>query len=83
MGIQRIILLLLLYNKPYHQILANAGITTEVIIPINAKTGEQVDLHEAGVIDPVKVTLSSLNSASSVAALVLTSEVLVGELDEV
>ena len=69
-------------NKPYHQILANAGITTDVIIPINAKTGEQVDLHEVGVIDPVKVTLSSLNSASSVAALVLTSEVLVGELDE-
>ena len=68
-------------NKPYHQILANAGITTEVIIPINAKTGEQVDLLEEGIIDPVKVTLSSLNSASSVAALVLTSEVLVGELD--
>ena len=69
-------------NKPYHQILANAGITTDVIIPINAKTGEQVDLLEEGIIDPVKVTLSSLNSASSVAALVLTSEVLVGELDD-
>ena len=68
-------------NKPYHQILANAGITTDVIIPINARTGEQVDLHKEGVIDPVKVTLSSLNSAASVAALVLTSEVLVGELD--
>jgi len=70
-------------SKPYYQILANAGITSEVIIPLNAKTGEQVNLLEAGIIDPVKVTLSSLNSASSVAALVLTSEVLVGELDEV
>jgi len=70
-------------SKPYYQILANAGITTEVIVPLNAKTGEQVNLLEEGIIDPVKVTLSSLNSAASVAALVLTSEVLVGELDEV
>ena len=69
-------------TKPYHQILANAGITTDRVIPINAKTGEQIDLYEEGIIDPVKVTLSSLNSASSVAALVLTSEVLVGELDD-
>ena len=70
-------------SKPYYQILANAGITSEVIVPLNAKTGEQVNLLEEGIIDPVKVTLSSLNSAASVAALVLTSEVLVGELDEV
>ena len=35
-----------------------------------------------GIVDPVKVTISSLNSAASVAALVLTSEVLVGEKDE-
>ncbi len=32
-----------------------------------------------GIIDPVKVTISSLNSAASVAGLVLTSEVLVGD----
>ena len=71
-------------NKPYYQILANAGGTNvNTIIPLNAKTGMQVDLLEEGIIDPVKVTLSSLNSAASVAALVLTSEVLVGELDEV
>jgi len=76
-------------NKPYLQILANAGITTNatllangVPIRINAKTGESVNLLEEGIIDPVKVTLSSLNSAASVAALVLTSEVLVGELDD-
>ena len=38
-------------------------------------------MYELGIIDPVKVTISSLNSAASVAALVLTSEVLVGEED--
>ena len=70
-------------KKPYYQILANAGITRiSQVIPINAKTGDSINLLEEGIIDPVKVTLSSLNSASSVAALVLTSEVLVGELDD-
>ena len=34
----------------------------------NAKTGEYVDLFEAGVIDPVKVTRSALQNASSIAA---------------
>ena len=38
-------------------------------------------MYELGIIDPVKVTISSLNSAAAGAALVLTSEVLVGEED--
>ena len=46
---------------------------------INAKNGKLGDMYSLGIIDPVKVTISSLNSAASVAALVLTSEVLVGE----
>ena len=77
-------------KEPYYQILKNAGINPHKhyandtdIYQINAKTGEIIDLFEEGIIDPVKVTLSSLNSAASVAALVLTSEVLVGELDDV
>ena len=70
-------------KEPYYQILKNAGLLPTEVIPINAKTGEQVDLFEEGIIDPVKVTLSSLNSAASVAALVLTSEVLVGEKEDV
>lgn len=48
----------------------------------NAKTGEYVDLIEAGVIDPVKVTRSALQNASSIAALVLTTETLVVEKPE-
>jgi chaperonin GroEL len=69
---------------PYFQILDNAGIKkSNSIIPINAKTGEEIsDMIVEGIVDPVKVTISSLNSAASVAALVLTSEVLVGEKDE-
>ena len=49
---------------------------------LNARTGEQVNLLEAGIVDPAKVVISSIRSAASVASLVLTSEVLVGEVDE-
>jgi len=70
-------------SAPYEQILYNAGI--EIIddyISLNAKTGEPCNMIEAGIIDPVKVTISSLQSAASVASLVLTSEVLVGEKED-
>ena len=71
------------FKEPYYQILKNAGITKGKIVPINAKTGKKCKFIDEGIIDPVKVTLSSLNSAASVAALVLTSEVLVGEKEDV
>lgn len=71
------------FKEPYYQILKNAGITTKKIEPINAKTGKKCKFFDEGIIDPVKVTLSSLNSAASVTALVLTSEVLVGVEDDV
>ena len=67
----------------YERILANAGMTIPIPYKeINAKTGKECNLIEEGIIDPVKVTISSLNSAVSVACLALTSEVLVGEKDE-
>jgi chaperonin GroEL len=70
-------------SAPYERILANAGMTIPIPYKeINAKTGEECNLIEEGIIDPVKVTISSLNSAVSVACLALTSEVLVGEKDE-
>jgi chaperonin GroEL len=74
--------------SPYEQILINAGIDytekkyqkKKVELPhINAKNAILGNMYAMGIIDPVKVTISSLNSAASVAALVLTSEVLVGE----
>ena len=71
------------FQEPYYQILKNAGIERpKKIIPLNARTNKKCDFYKEGIIDPVKVTLSSLNSASSVAALVLTSEVLVGVEDD-
>ncbi len=46
---------------------------------LNAATGEYVDLIEAGVIDPVKVTRSALANAASIASMLLTTETLVVE----
>jgi len=49
---------------------------------LNAATGELVDLVEAGVIDPAKVTRAALQNAASIAALLLTTEVLVADKPE-
>jgi chaperonin GroEL len=49
---------------------------------LNASTGEMVDLVEAGVIDPAKVTRAALQNAASIAALLLTTEVLVADKPE-
>lgn len=75
--------------QPLRWIAENAGedgyvVTSKVAeLPLgsgfNAKTGEYGDLIGAGVIDPVKVTRSALENASSIAALVLTTETLVVE----
>jgi len=46
----------------------------------NAETGEFEDLIEAGVIDPTKVTRTALLNASSVSALMLTTECMVADL---
>ena len=51
-------------------------------IGLNAITGELVDLVEAGVIDPAKVTRAALQNAASIAALLLTTEVLVADKPE-
>jgi len=67
--------------KPMLKIAENAGLTVDMDneLSLNARTGEYVDLFSDGVIDPVKVIISSITSAASVASLVLTSEVLIGE----
>jgi chaperonin GroEL len=49
---------------------------------LNAATGEMVDMVEAGVIDPAKVTRAALQNAASIAALLLTTEVLVADKPE-
>ena len=48
-------------------------------VGLNAATGEFEDLIKAGIIDPVMVTRSALENAASVAAMVLTTEVLISD----
>ena len=75
-------------EEPVRQIAANAGLEGSVIvndITTSGKTGygynfakdEFVDMFEEGILDPTKVTRSALQNASSVAAMVLTTESLV------
>ena len=79
-------------EAPAKLIASNAGHEGAVIvreieaasgsIGFNAATGEMVDLIEAGVIDPVKVTRAALQNAASIASLLLTTEVLVADKPE-
>src|SRR5437773_1099319 len=48
----------------------------------NANTREYVDMFKAGIVDPTKVTRSALQNASSIAELMLTTEVMVTKIDE-
>ncbi|MDJ0960304.1 MAG: chaperonin GroEL [Acidimicrobiia bacterium] len=74
---------------PLRQIAVNAGHEGGVIVEhvrndsgnngFNAATGEYEDLMAAGVIDPAKVTRSTLQNAASIAALLITTEALVAE----
>jgi chaperonin GroEL len=76
-------------EEPLKQIAVNAGFEGGVVVErvrglppghgLDAATGAYVDLFEAGVIDPAKVTRSALRNAASIAALFLTTEVVVAE----
>ena len=48
----------------------------------NAATNELVNMFEAGIIDPVKVTRSALQNAASIAALFLTTEAVIADKPE-
>ncbi len=71
-------------EEPLRQIAANAGVDGAVIIQkikegkgdygYNARTGEYVNMFEAGVIDPTKVARVALENAASVAGMFLTTE---------
>jgi chaperonin GroEL len=80
-------------EEPMRQIVNNAGREGAVIIErvkseknanigFNAQTEEFEDLVKAGVIDPTKVSRTALQNASSIAALMLTTEALVSEIPE-
>jgi chaperonin GroEL len=79
-------------EEPLRQIAVNSGFEGGVVVEhvrnaegntgFNAATGEYEDLVKAGVIDPAKVTRSTLQNAASIAALLLTTEALVAEEKE-
>ena len=51
-------------------------------IGFNANTGEYVDMFEAGIVDPTKVTRSALQNAASIAALMLTTEAMITNIKD-
>ena len=79
-------------TEPLHLIATNAGMQGDVIIDkvkglkegegLDATTGEYVDMVHAGIIDPVKVTRSALQNAASIAAMILTTDVLIADKPE-
>lgn len=79
-------------EEPVRQIAHNAGLEGSVIVErlknekigvgFNAANGEWVNMIEAGIVDPTKVTRSALQNASSVAALLLTTEAVVADRPE-
>ncbi len=79
-------------EEPLRQIANNAGLEGSVIVEkvkslpsgegLDALNGEYVNMIDAGIIDPAKVTRSALQNAASVAALLLTTEVIVAEKPE-
>jgi len=80
-------------EEPTRQIAQNAGHEGAVVVGrireskdesfgFNAESGEFTDLVKAGVIDPAKVTRLALQNAASIAALMLTTEVLVADIKE-
>lgn len=79
-------------EEPIRQIATNAGLEGSIVaerlkreelgIGFNAATGEWVNMIDAGIVDPTKVTRSALQNAASVAAMFLTTEAVVADIPE-
>ncbi len=79
-------------ESPIRQLCANAGLDGSVIVQklkeekgnigYDINKDDYVDMFESGVIDPAKVTRTALQNASSIAALLLTTEVLITDMPE-
>src|ERR1700693_5486724 len=79
-------------EEPIRQITENAGFEASVVVEkvkaqkgnagFDAGSGTYVDMVEAGIIDPTKVTRSALQNAASVASLMLTTEVRIADIPE-
>jgi chaperonin GroEL len=79
-------------EEPFRQIVFNAGLEGSVLLNevrlkggtwgFDARDEKMVDMMEAGIIDPAKVTKQALLNASSIAGLMLTTEALISEIKE-
>lgn len=79
-------------EEPIRHIASNSGIdggvvvdevgTSDAPIGFNANTGEFVNMFEAGIIDPTKVTRSALENAASIAGLMLTTEAMITNIKD-
>jgi chaperonin GroEL len=79
-------------ESPLRQIVTNAGYEGSVIVDkvkqlkgnegFNAATGDYGDMLDLGIVDPAKVTRTALQSAASVAGLMITTEAMISELPE-
>jgi chaperonin GroEL len=80
-------------EEPIRQIVENAGLEGSVVVDkvrsgqkpswgFDAQTETYVDMIDAGIIDPTKVTRTALQNAASVAGLMLTTEVMVADIPE-
>jgi chaperonin GroEL len=80
-------------EAPIRQIVQNAGLEGSVIVEkvklltaptkgFDAETMEYVDMLEAGIIDPTKVTRVALQHAASIASLMLTTEALISDMPD-
>jgi chaperonin GroEL len=79
-------------SAPLSRIAQNAGQNGAVIVErvkekdfnvgYNAASGEFVDMFQAGIVDPAKVTRSALQNAASIASMVLTTECIVVDKPE-
>ena len=76
-------------EQPLREIMANAGLEPSVVLNkvrekegnygFNAQTGEYGDMIEMGVLDPTKVVRVALQNATSIAGLMITTEVMIAE----
>src|SRR5262245_19324357 len=82
-------------EKPLRTIAENSGVDGAVVadevrtrgekeanIGYNANTGEYVDMYQAGIIDPTRVTRTALQNAASISGLMLTTEVMVTKVED-
>jgi chaperonin GroEL len=79
-------------EEPVRQIAQNAGAEGSVVVEeirkgkpnwgYDALNGKYVDMFNAGIVDPAKVTRSALQNAASIAAMVLTTEAVITEIPE-